>query len=309
MLSLSPYKHVIRSQQFTFDYIEELFDLTDFMKKNEFDVSSHLKNRIVAMLFYEPSTRTRLSFEAAAIRLGASKITTENAKEFSSISKGETLEDTINIVQSYADYIILRHFEDHSSEIAANISSKPVINAGSGKGQHPTQALLDVYTIQENFKRLDNLKIGVVGDLLRGRTVESLVYLLSKFNNNKFYFISPDNSKIKDGIKKYLLENKIDFIESNNLEENMSDFDVLYMTRVQKERFENIREYESAKIILSQKNIKLLNQKSIIMHPLPRVDEISIQIDQDSRSKYFEQARNGLYVRMAVLSIIERNKK
>ena len=309
MLSLSPYKHVIRSQQFTFDYIEELFDLADFMKKNEFDVSSHLKNRIVAMLFYEPSTRTRLSFEAAAIRLGASKITTENAKEFSSVSKGETLEDTINIVQSYADYIILRHFEDNSSEIAANISSKPVINAGSGKGQHPTQALLEVYTIQENFKRLDNLKIGVVGDLLRGRTVESLVYLLSKFNNNKFYFISPDNSKIKDGIKNYLLENKIDFIESNDLEENMSDFDVLYMTRVQKERFENIREYESAKIILSQKNIKLLNQKSIIMHPLPRVDEISIQIDQDSRSKYFEQARNGLYVRMAVLSIIERNKK
>ena len=144
---------------------------------------------------------------------------------------------------------------------------------------------------------------------MRGRTVESLVYLLSKFNNNKFYFISPDNSKIKDGLKKHLLENKIDFIESNNLEENMSDFDVLYMTRVQKERFANISEYESAKIILSQKNIKLLNQKSIIMHPLPRVDEISIKIDQDSRSKYFEQARNGLYVRMAVLSIIERNKK
>ena len=309
MLPLSPYKHVIRSQQFTFDYIEELFDLTDFMKKHEFNVSSHLKNRIVAMLFYEPSTRTRLSFEAAAIRLGASKITTENAKEFSSVSKGETLEDTINIVQSYADYIILRHFEDNSSEIAANISSKPVINAGSGKGQHPTQALLDVYTIQENFKRLDNLKIGVVGDLLRGRTVESLVYLLSKFDNNKFYFISPDNSKIKDGIKNYLLDNKINFIESNNLEENMSDFDVLYMTRVQKERFENIREYESAKIILSQKNIKLLNKKSIIMHPLPRVDEIPIKIDQDSRSKYFEQARNGLYIRMAVLSIIERNKK
>ena len=306
---LSPYHHVIRSQQFTLDYIEELFDLTDFMKKNEFNVSSQLKNRIVAMLFYEPSTRTRLSFESAAIRLGASKITTENAREFSSVSKGETLEDTIKIVQGYSDYIVLRHFEDDSSEIAAKLSSKPVINAGSGKGQHPTQALLDVYTIQENFKRLDNLCIGVVGDLLRGRTVESLVYLLSKFKNNKFYFISPDNSKMKDGLKKYLLDSKIDFVESSNLEENMSEFDVLYMTRVQKERFDNFDDYESAKIILSSENINFLNKKSIIMHPLPRVDEISIEVDNDKRAKYFEQARNGLYVRMAILSIIEQNKK
>lgn len=306
---ISPYKHIIESQQFDVDFLKKIFKETDYMKKNEHQVLKLLKGKIIAMLFYEPSTRTRFSFETAALRLGATTITTENAKEFSSASKGETLQDSIRIVSGYADFIVMRHYEDDSSEIAASVSSVPVINAGAGKGQHPTQALLDVYTIYENFSRLNNLKIALVGDLLRGRTVNSLVYILSKFKGNKFYFVSPENSRIKPGIKEHLEENNHEYEESEDLNEVLKEVDVVYMTRVQKERFDNPEEYQKAKgrFVINKSNIDLMKEDAIILHPLPRVDELACEIDDDKRAKYFEQAKNGLYVRMALLKVLNEH--
>ncbi len=303
---ISPYTHVVESQQFDKEFLTKLFETAKYMKENEFNVSDLLKGRVVAMLFYEPSTRTRFSFESASLKLGANTITTENAKEFSSASKGETLQDTIKIVGSYADFIVIRHYEDDSSEIAASISDVPVINAGAGKGQHPTQALLDVYTIYENFGRLDNLNVAFVGDLLRGRTVNSLIYLLSKFPGNKFCFISPENCRAKEGIKQHLKEQDLEFTETEDMEECIKESDVVYMTRIQKERFENPEEYEKAKgmFILNNKNVSTMKKEAIIMHPLPRVDEIHQEVDSNPRAKYFEQARNGLYVRMALLKML-----
>ena len=182
---ISPKEHILMSQQFSIEYIEEVFKLTDSIKKsNAKGFSDVLKGKVIAMLFYEPSTRTRFSFESAVLRLGGSCITTENAKEFSSASKGETIEDTFKMINNYADFVVMRHYEDDSSERAVKVAKIPLINAGSGKSQHPTQALLDIYTIYENFKSLENLNVAVVGDLLRGRTCDSLIYLLSKYNIN-----------------------------------------------------------------------------------------------------------------------------
>lgn len=304
-------KHIIKSQQFSKEFLLELFKVTSFMKENEYKVSDELKGKIVACLFYEPSTRTRFSFESALLRLGASKITTENAKDFSSASKGETLEDSISVTSAYSDFIVLRHFENDSSIKASSVSSVPIINAGSGSGQHPTQALLDVFTIHERFKSLSNLKIAVVGDLLRGRTVNSLVYLLSKFQGNTFYFVSPKNSCIKPGIKEHLSELNIDFVETEDLNSILPECDVVYMTRIQKERFDDPKEYDKAKgkFILDKNNVSLMKESGIIMHPLPRVDEISPDVDTDPRAKYFEQAKNGLYVRMALLKMLNDNSE
>lgn len=297
----SPYKHIIESQQFTVDFLEELFTSVREIKEGK-DVSAALCGKIIAMLFYEPSTRTRFSFESAAIRLGATKLTTENAREFSSASKGETLEDTIRIMDDYADMIVLRHYQDDAAHVAAAYSDVPIINAGSGKSQHPTQALLDLYTIWEEFGRLEGIDTCVVGDLYRGRTVDSLVYLLSKFKDNRFTFISPPNSRVKQGIKEHLSEHSIPYQESDTLD-TASACDVLYVTRVQKERFEDPAEYEKAKgsFIVDGNFASAMKSSAIIMHPLPRVDEITIEVDSDPRARYFEQAANGVYVRMGLL--------
>ncbi|MGM5484035.1 MAG: aspartate carbamoyltransferase [Nanobdellota archaeon] len=304
---ISPYKHIIESQQFDKEFLMKLFDKARYMKDNEKMNLDDLKGKIVAMLFYEPSTRTRFSFESAVSRLGGEKITTENAKEFSSVSKGETLQDTIKIISGYVDYIVIRHSDDDSAEKAAKVSSVPIINAGAGKGQHPTQALLDVYTIYEKFGRLENLEICLAGDLLRGRTVNSLVYLMSKFKGNKFYFVSPENSKAKKGIKEYLEKHGIKYEEYNELYNVLPKADIIYMTRVQKERFTSAEEYKKVKgkIKIDTHNIENMKKTSVIMHPLPRVDEISEEIDNDERSIYFEQAVNGKYIRMALLSIMD----
>ncbi len=184
-------RNLITSEELNKKNLFEIFKLSDNIRKNSLDYSNELDGKIVAMFFHEPSTRTRLSFESAVLRLGGEVITTENAKEFSSASKGETIEDSMKVISAYADFIILRHYEDNSSERAITSSSVPVINAGSGKSQHPTQSLLDSYTIYQNFGKLSNLKIAFVGDLLRGRTVDSLVQLLSKFEGNEFYFVAP----------------------------------------------------------------------------------------------------------------------
>ena len=305
----SPYKHICVSQQFDKDFITELFTLTDYMRDNKEIISKILDNKVVALLFYEPSTRTRFSFESAINRLGGKCITTENAAQFSSAIKGETLSDTIEMINNYADIVIIRHTDDNMCYDVLSHTKIPFINAGSGKTQHPTQALLDIYTIYKELNRLNNLKICICGDLLRGRTCDSLVYLLSKYENNKFYFVSPDNSRIKDDLREYLNENNIEYIETDDMDSVLSEVDVFYMTRIQKERFENEEEYKVARgrFILNKNNIQIMKDNSIIMHPLPRVDEITIDVDNDKRAKYFIQSQNGVYVRMALLKMLIEN--
>ena len=301
--------HIIDVKHISMKFLQELFELIKYKKKNK--IRDDLKGKIIAMLFYEPSTRTRFSFEAAAMKLGANIITSENARDFSSASKGETLEDTIKVVGNYADLLVIRHDEDNTLELASKVSTVPIISAGTGCSQHPTQALLDIFTIYEHFGRLTDLKIACVGDLLRSRTVNSLIYLLSQFSNNKFYLISPSNCKIQNQIRETLSNNQITFYETEDLETTLPLIDVLYMTRIQKERFNDLGEYVKAKgqYRITNQNIEKMKENSIVMHPLPRVDEISVDVDQNKRAKYFVQAENGLYVRMALLKMICQNRQ
>ncbi|MEM4625243.1 MAG: aspartate carbamoyltransferase [Candidatus Pacearchaeota archaeon] len=302
--------HVIKSQQFNSEDLYELFNRAEELEKN---VERCLENKIMVTLFYEPSTRTRLSFESAMIKLGGSVISTENAKEFSSAIKGESLEDSIRVVDDYCDVIVLRHYEEGSSERASRVSKVPIINAGDGKGQHPTQALLDVYTIYKELGYLEGLNIALVGDLANGRTVRSLSYLISKFDGNTLFFISPPHLRMKDDIKEYLRRKNVKFYEKNDLNELMPIFDVVYMTRIQRERMSS-EEYEKAKgrYVINKFNLNRLNPDSIIMHPLPHVEEINLPIDieeSDKRIAYFRQARNGLYIRMALLDYVINNRR
>ena len=309
-MEINPYQHIIRSQQFDLIFLEELFTKTKEIKLNPEKFSKICKDKICAMLFYEASTRTRLSFESAMFRLGGNCITTENATHFSSAAKGEILEDTIRIVAEYADFIVLRHYKDDFSAIT-KLTDIPIINAGSGQNYHPTQTLLDIFTIKSYFPTLSNLKIAVVGDLLRGRTCNSLVSLLSQFQNNYFFFVSPANSRINPNLKQDLKKRKIAFCEVVDLDSVLPNIDICYMTRIQKERFALDTEYLEAKgkVILDKNNLKFLNHKALILHPLPRIDEISQEVDQDPRAKYFEQAKNGLYIRMALFCLLSKKQR
>jgi aspartate carbamoyltransferase catalytic subunit len=293
-------KHLIESQQFNQESLKKLFKLADLLEKKK---DSSMKNKIMASLFYEPSTRTRFSFESAMLRLGGNVITTENAKEFSSAAKGETLEDSIRVINKYADVIVLRHYEEGASKRASLVSDIPVINAGDGPGQHPTQALLDLYTIQRELKKINGIAIALVGDLKHGRTVRSLAYLLGKYKDIKIYLVSPEKLKIGDDIKEYLDKHKVNYEETEDLSSVIRIVDVVYQTRIQKERFESTNEYEKFKGCYKI-DLKLTNQmksKSIIMHPLPRVDEISTEVDKSPKAVYFKQAGYGLLIRMALL--------
>lgn len=298
-------KHVIKSQQFDRDLLTEIFNTSQQMESVfENGQSKLLSGKILASLFYEPSTRTRLSFESAMMRLGGRIITTENAKEFSSAAKGENIEDTIRVVQSYADAIVIRHYESGTAEKASLFSDIPIINAGDGPGQHPTQALTDLYTIQKELGAIDDISIAMVGDLQNGRTVRSLCYLLSKYKNIKVYFVSPDVVKMRDDIKDYLTKYRVSFTEESNLLEVAKKVDVIYQTRIQKERFSNNPEdFEKAvgKYIIDESVLNVMKDKSIIMHPLPRLNEISNKVDSDPRAAYFRQAKNAIYVRGALL--------
>ncbi|KAK9828461.1 hypothetical protein WJX72_000131 [[Myrmecia] bisecta] len=274
--------------------------------------SQVLSGYIMSTLFYEPSTRTRLSFESAMTRLGGTVLSTESAGEFSSAAKGESLEDTIRTIEGYADCIVLRHFQAGAAKKAAAAASVPILNAGDGPGQHPTQALLDMYTIQREVGRLDNIRIGLVGDLANGRTVRSLAFLLSMYDNVKMYFVSPDIVRMKDDIKGFLTSKNVDWEEVDDLSQVTADVDVLYQTRIQKERFaDRPDDYEKArgKYIIDNQTLKLLRKDAVIMHPLPRVDEIKPEVDSDPRAAYFRQAKNGLYIRMALLklSLLDRS--
>ncbi len=300
--------HVIEAQQFDVDLLNAIFTTAREMEQVVRHYGSNiLGRRVMASLFYEPSTRTRLSFESAMTRLGGAVLTTESAQEFSSASKGETLEDTIRVIAGYSDVIVLRHFESGASQRAADVSEVPIINAGDGAGQHPTQSLLDMYTISREIGRLDSISIALVGDLSNGRTVRSLCYLLAKYPNPKIYFVAPDIVRMKGDIKEYLTRQKIEFSEVENLHHIAGEVDVLYQTRIQRERFgDNLEHYEKArgKYIVDESVLRCMRDDAIVMHPLPRVDEIDPAVDADPRAAYFRQAHNGLYVRMALLKML-----
>ncbi len=296
-------KHVIESQQFSRSLLEELFVQTDEIKREPHRFSGRLNGRVMAALFYEPSTRTRLSFEAAMLRLGGQTMGTDNAREFSSAAKGETLEDTIRIVSGYADVIVMRHNEEGAAKRAAAVSTVPIINAGDGPGQHPTQALLDLYTIREELRRIDGIRIAMVGDLANGRTVRSLTYLLSKFKDLKIWFVAPPQVAMRDDLKMHLTEHNVPWIETEDLDAVLPEVDVVYQTRIQKERFADPAEYLALKGIykIDNRALSLMRKYAIVMHPLPRVDEIAPEVDADPRAAYFRQAHNGLQIRMALL--------
>lgn len=301
--------HVLSTKQFSNPLVlQRLFELSLEMEKNVKNEKLFpvLNGKVMAALFYEPSTRTRFSFESAMNRLGGRVISTEAAGQFSSVTKGETLEDTIRIVGGYSDVIVLRHSEQGAAEKAAAVSRVPVINAGDGPGEHPTQALLDVYTIWREHGRLDNLNVILMGDLLYGRTVHSLIQLLSVFPNNTLTLVSPPSLKMPDKYSAILREHHVSYSEVDALPDDLSRADVVYVTRVQKERFTNESEYADIKNCcnVDEKILARLSEKTIIMHPLPRVGEISPAIDADPRAAYFRQAGNGLFVRMALLEFL-----
>ena len=258
-----------------------------------------LKGKILAALFYEPSTRTRLSFEAAMIRLGGGVITADGF-QFSSMYKGETVEDTMMMVGGYADIIAMRHPEQGSADKAASISPVPFINAGDGPGQHPTQALLDLDTIQKERGTVDGMHVAMVGDLKYGRTVHSLVYLLGLYKNMRFTFIAPDQLPMPEKVTSFLKERNIPYTETTDLSAGF-DADILYMTRVQKERFDNLAEYEALKLKYVLTADQLKGKTVTVMHPLPRVGEITTDVDALPTAAYFRQAKNGIPVRMALL--------
>lgn len=302
-------KHVIESQQFDQKLLNKIFSMATSLETKK---DSSLKGKIMASLFYEPSTRTRFSFESAMLRLGGSVITTENAREFSSASKGESIEDSTIIISRYADVIVMRHYEEGASKRAAAVATVPVINAGDGTGQHPTQALLDLYTIKRELGKVDGLEIALVGDLKNGRTIRSLAYLLGKYKNIKIHFVSPAGLSVGDDIKAYLDRHGVQYREIENIHPVIDVVDVLYQTRIQKERFKSEEEYQKYKgcCKINREMADQMKKKSIIMHPLPRVDEISTDVDDSPHAVYFKQAYYGLLVRMALLKyVFEKNGK
>jgi|TARA_B100001971_G_C18169403_1_gene526172 aspartate carbamoyltransferase catalytic subunit len=295
-------RDIISIHDFSKDELLYILKISKLMEKKP--DSNLLKDKILATLFFEPSTRTRLSFTSAMEQLGG-KVMGFATSTMTSIKKGETLWDTIKMVQAYADVIAIRHPLEGSARLAAEASSKPVMNAGDGVNQHPTQTLLDLYTIQKVKGRLDNLHIGILGDLKYGRTVHSLVVALSHFNP-KFYFIAPQVLQMPQSYLDELKEKKIKFVTESNLMKVSKKLDVLYTTRIQKERFADPIEYEKYKGVYKLDSSLLSNIKKDlkIMHPLPRVDEIDPSLDKTDHAIYFEQAANGIPVRKALLAFV-----
>lgn len=290
--------HVLSTTQFIDrSLLDHLFERTAAFKQvKAWQQTKPLSGKVVATIFYEPSTRTRLSFESAVLTLGGQIISTESAGHFSSAAKGETLEDTIRVVSAYADAIVLRHPDVGAAERAAAVSNVPIINAGDGLGEHPSQALLDLFTIHELKARLDGLTIALVGDLRYGRTVHSLSTLLSQYDV-AVYGVAPPQIPMPDKYKTPRYK------PADTLNAVLPECDVIYMTRIQKERFESVADYDAVKdfFVLDNTVMKQAKRDAIILHPLPRVNELAPEVDADPRAKYFEQAANGKYVRMALL--------
>jgi aspartate carbamoyltransferase catalytic subunit len=296
--------HVIESQQFTVPLLMELFDRAREMEKVAARGGTRdYSRKIMASLFYEPSTRTRFSFEAAMARLGGHVLSTEQARLFSSEIDGEQLEDTIRILGGYSDVIVLRHNEVGGAARAAAVSVVPVINAGDGNGgQHPTQALLDLYTIRRRRGSLDGLTIAMVGELDRGRTVRSLAYLLSKFERVKIHFVSPPELRMQRDILEHLDRSGTWYSEDSDLTEVIGAVDVIYQTRIRAGR---VRHREDAeRYAITARLLQQMRQDSMLLHPLPRTVELDRALDDDPRAQYFQQATNGLYVRMALLTML-----
>jgi aspartate carbamoyltransferase catalytic subunit len=298
------FRHLIESQQFTVPLLLELFERARRMERVvRRGGTLDYRNRIMATLFYEPSTRTRLSFEAAMHRLGGQVLSTEQARAFSSEVGGEELEDTIRIIGGISDVIVLRHTEQDGAARAAAVSPVPVINAGDGNGgQHPTQALLDLYTIWRERGALDGLSIAMVGELDRGRTVRSLAYLLSKFDRVKIFFVSPPEVQMQPDILEHLDEHGTWYAQQHDLAQVIGEVDVLYQTRIRPDR---VRDRASLRrYAIDAALVAAMKKDARILHPLPRTVELDRAVDQDPRARYFQQATNGLYVRMALLTML-----
>jgi len=295
-------RNLIDITDLSVEEIDELIKVGEDIKQNKEKYFGKCKGKQLATLFFEPSTRTRLSFESAMLSLGGSVLGFSSAST-SSASKGETIADTIRTVGSYVDIIAMRHPEEGAATIAGNAAKVPVINAGDGSNRHPTQTLTDLMTIKSEKGKLSNFTIGMCGDLKYGRTVHSLVAALSRYEKIKYIFISPKELKMPEEVLDILREKNIEYKEVESLEENIEALDILYMTRVQQERFADKQEYERLKdvYILDKDKMKNAKQDLIVMHPLPRVTEISEDIDDDPRACYFKQVENGKYIRMALI--------
>jgi len=280
-----------------FSATEKIIDL-DSTKRREI-----ARGKTLGYIFFEPSTRTRLSFQAAMALIGGTSLGIADVN-LSSVQKGESLSDTVNVMSGYADILVLRHPLDGSSRFSAEISQKPIINGGSGTEEHPTQAIQDLFTIKKEKKKIDGLKIGIVGDLKYGRTVYSLLHGLCNYNVD-VHLISPESLKIRKD-STYDIKKKLSYTESTNLDEYIDDLDVLYMTRIQKERFPDEEEYVKMRgsYVIGSDMVKKMKDDAIILHPLPRIDEISTDVDNTNQAKYFEQAEYGKYTRAALLSLI-----
>lgn len=298
--------HLLETQQFDRDALREIFALATELEHHRDD---SLHGKILASLFYEPSTRTRFSFESAMFRLGGQVITAENANEMSSAVKGETLEDTIRVINNYADAIVIRHPEIGTAERAAAVSNVPIINAGDGAGQHPTQALLDLYTIEREFGRIDGAHVAIVGDLRYYRSARSLSYLLSKFENVTITGVSMPELTMTDELKAHLKENGVTYRETESLADAMKDADVIYQTRIQKERL-SPEAYERTRghYVIDKLLADSMKDGAIIIHPLPRVGEITPEVDQSPHAVYFKQVGYGVTIRMAILSLLFDSK-
>ncbi len=295
-------RHLMNPLDFSVEELDRLFDLANAIEANPSKYAHACTGKKLATCFYEPSTRTRLSFEAAMLNLGGSVLGFSDAQS-SSASKGESVSDTIRVISCYADICAMRHPKEGAPMVAAEKSGIPVINAGDGGHQHPTQTLTDLLTIRSLKGRLDHLTIGLCGDLKFGRTVHSLINALSRYADIHFIFISPDELRIPDYITEMLREKNIPYEEAIRLEEKMPMLDILYMTRVQRERFFNEEDYIRLKdfYVLNKKKLRSAPPDMMILHPLPRVNEISVDVDDDPRAVYFKQAKYGVYVRMALI--------
>jgi aspartate carbamoyltransferase catalytic subunit len=296
-------RDIISIEDFSREEINYILSTSKAMEPLAQKGSDMLKGKILATLFFEPSTRTRLSFEAAMLKLGGSTIGFAEA-EIASVKKGENLADTVRTVENYADVIALRHPLDGAAKLAAEFSKVPIINAGSGAEEHPTQALLDLYTMQKEKGKIDGSKIALVGDLRYGRTVHSLAYALSLYNV-ELHLISPESLRMRREVLR-TIENKIPVTEGTNLENVIPQIDVLYVTRIQKERFPDPAEYAKVKGVykIDLKTLKTAKKDLIILHPLPRIDEVASEVDNTSQARYFQQVWNGVVVRMALLALV-----
>lgn len=304
-------RHLLNPLDFSVEETEQLLDLASDIEHHLPEYSHVCDGKKLATLFYEPSTRTRLSFEAAMLNLGGSVLGFSSA-DSSSAAKGESVADTIRVISCYADIAAMRHPKEGAPLVAATHSGIPVINAGDGGHQHPTQTLTDLLSIRSLKGRLCDLTIGLCGDLKFGRTVHSLINALARYENIKFVLISPPELRVPEYIREDVLKARnIEFVEMDSLDEAMPELDILYMTRVQRERFFNEEDYIRLKdcYILDKKKMKLAKEDMFVLHPLPRVNEISVEIDSDPRAAYFKQAQYGVYVRMAlIMTLLEVEK-